>query len=257
MSPRPSEWVITVFTFLFGTLLIGPLILRYLKPARSEERDEFPFAVRAIADQAGKLNQAIEEIGHSLRQKETEEATSDVMRRLNEWASCMSKIEIVNELFLPSLRRLWNETIALSKRGNINLVLGLSTTAVGVYMLAYLAFGSDGDGSIYTFEARLGVVIIVQVFAYFFLRLYKSSLDEIKYFQNEMTNLECRRIAVVAAICGGHEEVCRQAIQDLGATERNNILQKGQSTLELEKARLDKDAVMDAAQKLIDIVSKK
>jgi hypothetical protein len=37
------------------------------------------------------------------------------------------------------------------------------------------------------FSPRLSLVIVVELFAYFFLGLYKSNLQEIKYFQRHST----------------------------------------------------------------------
>jgi len=44
--------------------------------------------------------------------------------------------------------------------------------------------------------------MLIELFAYFFLKLYKSDLSEIKYFQNELTNVEMRYAAVRLADAG-------------------------------------------------------
>jgi hypothetical protein len=40
----------------------------------------------------------------------------------------------------------------------------------------------------------------MQVFAYFFLRLYRYILFEIKYFHNELTNIEQKCLALDVAL---------------------------------------------------------
>jgi len=49
------------------------------------------------------------------------------------------------------------------------------------------------------FLPRVSLVILVEVFAYFFLRLYKESLDDIKYFQTEITRVEMKTLALTVA----------------------------------------------------------
>ena len=91
------------------------------------------------------------------------------------------------------------------------------------------------------FGPRLALALFLQVFAYFFLKLYRTSLAEIKYFQNEITNIEAKHLALTTAIQSSNTEYLKEVIGGLLATERNHILSKDQTTVELEKARLDTD----------------
>ncbi|MBN7139012.1 hypothetical protein A7A76_07875 [Lysobacter enzymogenes] len=81
-------------------------------------------------------------------------------------------------------------------------------------------------------------MIMIEVFAYFFLRLYKQSIEEIKYYQNELTNVEFKWAAVTMAKQAGGEPVLLSIIDNLVKTERNFILEKGESTVGLEKERI-------------------
>ena len=90
-----------------------------------------------------------------------------------------------------------SEVSALSRRGNLNLSLGIATTIIGLIILGYFvleidSIPEDKMAFIAHFIPRLSLVVLIEVFAYFFLKLYKSSLSEIKYFQNEMTNAEAK-----------------------------------------------------------------
>jgi len=102
---------------------------------------------------------------------------------------------------------------------------------------------------------KLSLVLFVEVFSFFFLRLYKESLDEIKYFQNELTNAELRFLAMEAALLeGGASAVLASVIRGLAATERNFILKKGESTVDLRKGELDLEShkqVLDAFTSLL------
>ena len=50
------------------------------------------------------------------------------------------------------------------------------------------------------YAPRLTLSIFIEFFSFFFLRLYKTGISEIKYFQNELTNAELKFIAVEKAI---------------------------------------------------------
>ncbi len=58
----------------------------------------------------------------------------------------------------------------------------------------------------YRFVVRVSLPIFMQVFAYFFLRLYRYGLFEIKYFQNEITSAQLRIIALETILMKGSKE---------------------------------------------------
>jgi hypothetical protein len=64
-------------------------------------------------------------------------------------------------------------------------------------------------------------------------------LEEAKYFQNEITNVELKQVATNAGLDCGTEGQLQEVILLLAKTERNQILEKGQSTIGLEQMRLD------------------
>jgi len=83
---------------------------------------------------------------------------------------------------------------------------------------------------------------MIELFAFFFLSLYRTGLGEIKYFQNEITNIEAKHAALQASQRLDKEETQAAIILLLAGTERNNIMTKDQTTVELEKIRLEKTA---------------
>lgn len=90
-----------------------------------------------------------------------------------------------------------------------------------------------------TIGARVPLAILIQAFAFFFLRLYRSSHDGIRYYQNELTNVESRLAAARAAAIMGETTVLNTILMQLAQTERNFKLQKGESTIDLRKQILD------------------
>lgn len=154
-----------------------------------------------------------------------------------------------------TLQRLNAEIGALGRRGNLNLVIGIVTTTAGLISLAYfvVTHGMATPSTttfLMNFLPRLSLVIFIELFAFFFLRLYKATLAEIKYFQNEMTNIETKAIALRAAIdATGDTHV--DVIRSLAQTERNHVLEKGQTTVELERSRLDHGQITEVARTVL------
>ncbi|WP_323940827.1 hypothetical protein [Aeromonas hydrophila] len=168
--------------------------------------------------------------------------------------------ERIKDSALDISLRLEREIRDLRLRSNINLMIGMIITLSGLLLLWSLvgtvdssellkALASEGDESnsqfiknlILPLIPRIMLVFFVEIFAYFFLRLYKNCLNEIKYFQNELTNVESRIVALELAHSSKNNEAISSVIASLVATERNFILQRGETTVELEKAKSESD----------------
>lgn len=176
------------------------------------------------------------------------------------------KVELTNGLGLErltsfsrsSVDRLKREISDLRLRSNINLLIGMLITAGGLWLLwstvtmldtsdLLKVLASEGNESNVKFFKnlilpvipRVLLVVFVEVFAYFFLRLYRNGLSEIKYFQNELTNIEAKLTAAEFAFVTKNDEALKFAIECLSKTERNFVLEKGQTTVELERAKSD------------------
>lgn len=109
----------------------------------------------------------------------------------------------------------------------------------GAGVLAYFAFNDgrpheDVAGFAISFLPRLSLVIIIEVFSFFFLKLYKASLSEIKYFQNEATNIEFHFAALEIATHLGDAKLIEKAIDKFTSVERNPILKDNDMTRELK-----------------------
>jgi hypothetical protein len=97
---------------------------------------------------------------------------------------------------------------------------------------------------------RISVVVFIEVFAFFFLRLYKIGLDDVKYYQNELTNVELKLRALSEALKSGEAPTITLVITELAKTERNFVLKKGESTVGLENAKLEGRLFSEAIAKL-------
>lgn len=159
------------------------------------------------------------------------------------------KHERFNNLFIEFERtsyRINEELERLRKSANINLVIGSLFTTVAILSLTYEVFFLKKSFTttidlLSHYIPRISLVIFVEVFAFFFLKLYKSNLNEIKYFNNEKTNIDFKLISLKTALFQENIELIKICLSELIRTERNFILKKDESTVELEKLRNDKD----------------
>ncbi|MEX3937396.1 hypothetical protein AB4Y32_37660 [Paraburkholderia phymatum] len=182
------------------------------------------------------------------------------------------KDKVVERQFEQSRARLSREIASLQWRGNLNLVLGILVSVsgmsiLGIFLLSSnLQIGSISAGGNVTiapngakafdeaisflihFLPRLTFVLLIELFAYFFLKLYKNSLSEIKYFQNEITNIEAKHLALRAAFLASSATLSNKVISSLVDTERNYILEKGQTTVDLERSRIDREQWTDVCE---------
>ncbi len=166
--------------------------------------------------------------------------------------------ERLDDISLDIVSRIRREIRDLRLRTNVNLIIGGAITYTGLWLLWDTATLFN-NSEIYTnlivsdqistshfiklisvsLGPRVLLVISIEVFAYFFLKLYKNGLEEIKYFQNELTNIESKVAAIHYGIYIERKEFLPEVLIEMAKTERNFILSKGQTTVELEKARSD------------------
>lgn len=123
----------------------------------------------------------------------------------------------------------------------INLAMGLFFATLSISVL-YILYISPIDIDIIknrsgtTSYLQLAFPISLQILSLFFLGLYKSTSLEIKYMNNEVTNIELRK-AAVAISEDFTEENKLQIAKALINTERNFILKKGETTHHVEQTK--------------------
>jgi hypothetical protein len=164
---------------------------------------------------------------------------------------------------MEALRRLRFEVQEQKRRGNLNLILGTIAMVLGFASLFYLVIASGHDGDqgqawvmFLRFSQRLSIVVVVELFAYFFLNLYRAGLAEIRYYQNEITNLELRLLALECAACMENSKVLEEILPTLTKTERNHLLKKGETTADLERNKLDTKQAEDTIRALCELLPK-
>lgn len=133
----------------------------------------------------------------------------------------------------------------LQRNSIVNLMIGIIGTliSVGILTTSILSQNNykDVQEFLLAFVPKLSFVVFIQLFAFFFLRLYKGNLEDSKYFQNELTNMLSKSIAIKIAFQLNDSELIKSLVVDLSKTERNFKLAAGESLLNLEKTKIEKD----------------
>ncbi|MFT7109661.1 MAG: hypothetical protein ACI843_001323 [Psychrobacter glaciei] len=149
--------------------------------------------------------------------------------------------------------RLLMELSKLTGRANINLFIGSLTSVIGIAFLGYILIGNGGfqvnfteDGMsvelleyLLYYAPRLSLIVFVEIFSYFFLRLYKNTLEDIKYYQNELTNIDSNIAALRLSLLIDNEASIKKVMDSLLKVERNFVLKKGDTTVQLEVAKTE------------------
>lgn len=172
----------------------------------------------------------------------------------------------LKNLFDTMIERLKIEIIEINKRSIYNLIIGGTITILGIIILSFVLFEIKNEiitsnnqeviksylviknfkmEDIIKLIPTFSLILFIELFAYFFLRLYKNGLSDMKYFHNELTNIESKLIAVEVSYITQNTEVMKDALNVLVQTERNFILKKGETTVELERAKSESKNIQD------------
>jgi hypothetical protein len=167
-----------------------------------------------------------------------------------------------SDILRLSTNRINEEIKNLGWRGNVNLTIGIVTTILGAIILIYTVYTTQFSDE-FTWKSvaqtmlRLSIALFLQTFAYFFLKLYKSNLEDVKYYQNEITNIEGKFMGLLAAQSATPPISLKTSVETLIKTERNFLLRKGDSTIGLERERLEKNEMIELVRDALGAVGKR
>jgi hypothetical protein len=157
--------------------------------------------------------------------------------------------------------RINGELTRLRKSANLNLVIGTLTTICAIFALGFEVFNNELEFNdtvkvLSHYIPRLSIIVFIEIFAFFFLKLYKATLADIKYFNNEKTNIDFKIVSLKIGLNIGDTDLIKLMLEELIRTERNFKLAKNESTVELEKSKNDNSNNQIIAQ-LLDKLNKK
>ena len=194
-----------------------------------------------------------DQIRAAIREDVVADVADKLEARFASSAQEAAHIAQIRQNFDTSSLRLRTELAALTRRGNLNLVIGTLTTVAAVGLLLYMV-SPNRDLATWTallshYGPRLTTVIFIEVFGFFFLRLYKTSLEEIKYYQNELTNLALNWAAFEAALSG--KTSATPLVDHFATVDRNRSVGERGSDI----ARIETKDVAELLKKVAEVVA--
>jgi len=131
--------------------------------------------------QLGALAGNREELIAALRPTLLTDVTTELENRFASNIVDAARIGEIRRSFETSNQRLQFELSSLSRRSNLNLVIGVLTTVIAVSLLTYMVLGTNSSFESLTallshYVPRVTVVLFIEVFSFFFLRLHRSTL---------------------------------------------------------------------------------
>lgn len=187
-------------------------------------------------------------------------------KKLSEEELSKEKVfERISSIINFATSRLKKEIELLSKRANIYIIFGSAIT-LGAGLVLYFAVNDilnlypikiTKEQSIITaidvfsVAIRLSIVIFIEIFAFYYLRLHKNILEDIKFYQNEITNIEMKILSMYVAVS---DESKNLLVSELAKTERNFIISNKQTTINIEKRKYDTDIFKSTADSITKII---
>lgn len=162
-----------------------------------------------------------------IQEKIENQAIDEYLEKIQERIKRQGVIEYSQLQSLQTLKRIQLAINSQNAKANFNLTLGVITAIIGITLMVvfipnYAVEVTDLSQFMIDFLPRLSVVILVETFAYFFLRMYKYNLDEIKYFQNEATSIEHKLQSLNIALQLTDQDIVKEIILDLAKTDINH-----------------------------------
>lgn len=258
---------------MVGVILLGQLIVRYLdkdplltKKILSDPLDILDNDKDELIKELTIKNQSLESWKlNYLNPLTSEEVSKESLEDQTKSLIDKHVMDLINQKYIPSsieenkikyletnfdaqLSGVITQINNTSKNASINLVLGIGLSFFALIIL-YLTITYNGFSyrkalpAGYTSQyllhitPRIALSIFMEILAFFFLRLYKNSHDQVKYYQNEKINIESKVLALQTAIMYDQDSI-NAVIVSLLSVERNFVLKKDETTVDLEKVKV-------------------
>lgn len=153
--------------------------------------------------------------------------------------------------------RLVTEISSLNNKSIINLLVGIITSMLGILIVLFL-FSFDKFDTItpfiLNFIPKITIMVFMQTFSFYFLKIYKNNLQEIQYYQNELTNIEFKTLALKTALLSDDEKNIGSILNELLKTERNQVFKAGETTMDMEKYKSENEFHKHLIDKFFNIL---
>lgn len=209
-----------------------------------KERSLIKQVKESIIQDAGlSMDELSELIDKKMAEQSMKAVLADIEKRFAESARQQEIDDLLASFSVSLESKLEAYIIRLSRNANMNLLIGIITSGLAVIMLFVLLFGNPGTSAtteelLQYYIPRVSVAVFIEVFSFFFLKLYRGNLADARYFENERTNVKSKLLAYRTAYLLEDKEQLSKALDALLATERNFVLKKDETTVGLKKAQL-------------------
>lgn len=107
------------------------------------------------------------------------------------------------------------------------------------------------------FLPRIVALLSLLTMFFYFVKLYKTNILDVKYYQNELTNSEHKLASLQTALSGSDQTLISRIVTDLSAVERNGLISKDQTTSEIERLKIENQFNKDYLEKAWSLISLK
>lgn len=163
-------------------------------------------------------------------------------------------LDHVRATFESSRRRLSLEIEALGRRATANVTIGGGTTFFALTVLGYMVWTrpeafTDPVKLASHYVPWLTLVIFIEVFAFFFLRLYRATLVETRAYQDQLTDISLHQVAVEVAWLSLEANAKSALAKDI-------LAGLGKRSAPLTTSDVDPKTVLELTKSLIEIAKK-
>jgi hypothetical protein len=205
-------------------------------------------------------DQEIINLEEKITQKISENLSNNIVEDLENRFSEYYENENLDENLYDITNNIDFHLDKIQKNSIVNLIIGILGTIISISILSIevlsdIEFKTVQEFLIH-FLPRVTLVVFIQLFAFFFLRLYKNNLEDAKYFQNELTNLTAKTTSIKIASLKKNDDLLFEIVRNLSNTERNFKLSKEESLQTIENKKINSESDKDIMAQLKDILSK-
>lgn len=145
----------------------------------------------------------------------------DLEKYIDNKLQALTKINLYKEISInieAVYQHLKSMAIAQNNKASLNLAFGVLSAIAGIAIVIIYLLPDKNivELSFSTFAMlfipKLSIIVIIETLAFFFLKLYKKSLDDSKYFINQLTEIRIRFISFNTALLLDNDELIKESV---------------------------------------------
>lgn len=169
-------------------------------------------------------------------------------------------IDRMESSFADSKSRISRFMLSLRFRNLTVVMAGFSFAFCGIGSLLFFVMKNQPDqisgAQLVSLAIHIAIVIILEVLAYLCINFYQRGLGDLRYYQNELTNIESREAALHAALISGNESRVAELVSSLFATDRNALHIVNNTQISRRNGNSDQLVMMEAISQIADLARK-